>query len=253
MNEIPQTDVPFNDEQKGPTVRPGGSQFVLKPFALSKKVGCPRFAFGSRTWVFILTLELFTFLCTTSIYILPMPANLRRIYGKNDWHFITFSCFERRDLLGCADARYLFVAELDAARSQLGFRLGGYVVMPNHVHLLISESPTPSVALHKLKLSFSTKHRKSERAHRRELLRCGDVDVQAPSPCFWEARFYDHNVCSESKRRQKLDYMRANPISRGLVEHPKDWPWSSWSTYETGTAGLSASIFRRHQKKDPGS
>jgi putative transposase len=72
-----------------------------------------------------------------------MPTNLHRIYGQGDYHFITFSCFERRDLLASPTTRDLFVAELDSVRNQLGFRLSGYVVMPNHVHLLISESPTP--------------------------------------------------------------------------------------------------------------
>ena len=48
---------------------------------------------------------------------------------------------------------------------------------------------------------------------------------------FWQARFYDFNVYSERKRVEKLDYMHANPITRKLVSHPKDWPWSSWGFY----------------------
>jgi len=55
---------------------------------------------------------------------------------------------------------------------------------------------------------------------------------------FWQARFYDFNVYSRKKMKEKLEYMHANPLVRGLVNHPKDWPWSSWSYYAKGEAGL---------------
>jgi len=57
-------------------------------------------------------------------------------------------------------------------------------------------------------------------------------------PSFWQPRFYDFNVWSERKVREKLEYMHANPIATRLAEHPKDWPWSSWSFYANGEAGL---------------
>jgi hypothetical protein len=57
-------------------------------------------------------------------------------------------------------------------------------------------------------------------------------------PVFWQRRFYDFNVWSAKKFREKLDYMHRNPVERKLVTHPKDWPWSSWSFYEQGEEGL---------------
>jgi putative transposase len=68
-----------------------------------------------------------------------MPKGLRRYYGKGHRHFITFSCYRRLPLLKSARARDLFVKELARVREELGFRLIGYVVMPEHVHLLMSE------------------------------------------------------------------------------------------------------------------
>jgi REP element-mobilizing transposase RayT len=47
----------------------------------------------------------------------------------------------------------------------------------------------------------------------------------------WQRRFYDFNVWSEKKLKEKLEYMHANPVQRKLVQHPKDWPWSSWTHY----------------------
>jgi putative transposase len=55
---------------------------------------------------------------------------------------------------------------------------------------------------------------------------------------FWQARFYDFNVYKSGKVKEKLNYMHANPVLRGLVEHPKDWPWSSWGFWVKGEVGL---------------
>jgi putative transposase len=45
-------------------------------------------------------------------------------------------------------------------------------------------------------------------------------------------------VYSEGKKKDKLNYMHANPVIRGLVKHPKDWPWSSWSFYSAAEGSL---------------
>ena len=63
---------------------------------------------------------------------------------------------------------------------------------------------------------------------------------------FWQRRFYDFNVWSEKKRREKLQYMHANPVQRKLVEHPRDWPWSSWAHYAgKGESGIRIDSDRR--------
>ena len=48
---------------------------------------------------------------------------------------------------------------------------------------------------------------------------------------FWQPRFYDFNVWSVRKKNEKLHYMHMNPVKRGLVRNPKDWPWSSYRAY----------------------
>jgi putative transposase len=169
-----------------------------------------------------------------------MPSGLKRVYGKGDLHFVTFSCFERRPLLYSAEARNLLVHELDMVRRKTNFRLIGYVVMPNHVHLLISEplTGTVSTVLHKLKLGFSRKIRKEKRAALHGQMQLPLCQRETLPRAFWQSRFYDFNVHSHGKRKEKLIYMHANPVTRRLVSHPRDWPWSSWSFYATGEAGL---------------
>jgi putative transposase len=97
-------------------------------------------------------------------------------------------------------------------------RHSGYVVMPEHVHLLVSEPKKTilSKAVQALKLS---------------------VSVQSKKRPFWQVRYYDFNVYNEEKRVEKLRYMHRNPVKRGLVEKPEDWPWSSFRHYATGIEG----------------
>ena len=162
-----------------------------------------------------------------------MPSGLKRIYGRGDWHFITFSCYRRLPFLKTAQARDVFVRELAKVRDELGFHLLGYVVMPEHVHLLMSEPPsgTPSTVLHKLKLRVARRLRKrSKRATAAQLPLPFPADGGAPR-AFWQARFYDFNVYTQRKKLEKLHYMHANPITRKLVLHPGQWPWSSWAFY----------------------
>ena len=95
-----------------------------------------------------------------------MPRGLKRYYGKGDLHFVTFSCYRKLPFLGAKHARGVFVRELARVRAECGFRLIGYVVMPNHVHLLVSEpvKGTPSTVMQLLKQRVSRKMRKRKKA-----------------------------------------------------------------------------------------
>jgi putative transposase len=169
-----------------------------------------------------------------------MPKGLKRHCGRGDLHFLTFSCYRRRPLLGTVRARNVFVEALGKIRERYGFLLVGYVVMPEHVHLLISEPPggTPSIIMKVLKQRVSRDLRK--RRGRAGQLRLSFMSGAESLPRFWQPRFYDFNVYSAKKKREKLEYMHANPVTRGLVQHPKDWPWSSFSFYAKGGTGLVA-------------
>jgi putative transposase len=160
-----------------------------------------------------------------------MRNPLERRYGHGELHFVTFSCAQRRALLGTSVARDYFVRILDEVRVRYSFRLIGYVVMPEHVHLLMSEPAkgNPSKVLQVLKQQVA-----------RRLLKHNSRDEQLPATHFWMRRFYDFNVWSGDKIPEKLNYMHLNPVKREIVNHPKDWSWSSWLFYTTGESGLIA-------------
>jgi putative transposase len=152
-----------------------------------------------------------------------MIKHLIRHYGRGHLHFITFSCYRRLPLLSSTRARNLFVQILSEVRDRHGFSLVGYVVMPEHVHLLISEPGmgTPSTVVQVLKQRVSRRRRGKRRAPAGQLpLQFGREENSLRR--FWQRRFYDFNVWSLKKRVEKLPYMHMNPLQRRLVAHPKE-------------------------------
>ena len=147
-----------------------------------------------------------------------MTRGLVRFQQSGNFHFITFSCFQRLPYLGSEKARDLFEESLERTRRRYRFVVAGYVVMPEHVHLLVAEprKGTLDGAIKALKLSMSL--RRTERP-------------------FWLPRYYDFNVFTDEKRVEKLRYMHRNPVVRGLAAKPEDWKWSSFRHYSTGVEG----------------
>ena len=185
------------------------------------------------------------FLCPRSLLCHPastyphlMPWGLHRYYGAGDLHFITCSCYQRQPLLGTARRRDLFLTVLERVRRHYRFVVVGYVVMPEHFHLLLSEPQgrTPSVVMQALKLGFARRVL-AERKRRRNP---AQGEMFEPSHHIWQARFYDFSVWSAKKQTEKLHYMHQNPVKRGLVESPELWRWSSYRAYAFGEAGAVA-------------
>jgi putative transposase len=169
-----------------------------------------------------------------------MPHGLVRYQRTGDQHFVTFSCFQRHPLLGSASARCALESALEKVRTRYRFLVIGYVVMPEHVHLLVTEPERAllSTAIQAIKISTA-----------RRCTRLATVERSKPmsDPCLerretwgarlWQARYYDFNVFTERKRAEKLDYIHFNPVARGLVTRPEDWEWSSFRHYQTGETG----------------
>src|SRR5271155_1945456 len=168
-----------------------------------------------------------------------MPSRLRRYYGAGYSHFITTSCHHRLPLLGTPQNRDLFLAVLEQVRRRYHFVVVGYVVMPEHVHLLVSEPEraNPSVVMQALKQGFARRLLRKLRAA---------VDPRQPTLWrtaleeghIWQRRFYDFVIFSENKRIEKLRYMHRNPVKRSLVLEPQQWTWSSFRHYADGERGV---------------
>jgi putative transposase len=132
----------------------------------------------------------------------------------------------------------LFLEILEQVRQRYSFVVIGYVVMPEHIHLLLSEPDrgTLSTVMQVLKQRFARRvlsgWRKRERQAQsslwHEALDAGHI---------WQRCFYDFIVRTELKKREKLRYMHRNPVRRGLVLEPEQWAWSSFRCYALGERG----------------
>jgi len=166
-----------------------------------------------------------------------MPSGLHRTYGANHLHFITCSCYRRLPFLRSARSRDAFLSILEQARERYRFVVVGYVVMPEHVHLLLTEPEvgTPSSVMQVLKQRTARALLpKRERRNPRQRKLFGDEPKRR---AFWQERFYDFNVRTTKKRLEKLQYMHRNPVKRGLVGAPEEWRWSSYRFYLLDEAG----------------
>jgi putative transposase len=146
-----------------------------------------------------------------------MPIGLKRFHQTGHLHFITFSCYSRLPYLAAPEPKNIFQEVLEKTRQSHSIVVSAYVLMPEHVHLLISEPQhcTLATSLRVLK-GESSKRLKGSRDR------------------FWQARYYDFNVHSEAKRIEKIRYIHRNPVTRGLVTRPEDYSWSSFIHYATG-------------------
>lgn len=147
-----------------------------------------------------------------------MTRGLHRYQQAGNFHFITFSCYHRLPYLRSALARSLFESALERIRLRYDFVVLGYVVMPEHVHLLVNEPKAGTLdrAMQALKLSVARRRKEKP---------------------FWQARYYDFNVWNPEKTTEKLRYMHRNPVARGLVAKPENWAWSSFRHYMNGIEG----------------
>jgi putative transposase len=168
-----------------------------------------------------------------------VPNKLRRYYGAGYLHFITTSCYHRLPLLQKPPNRDLLLEVLEQVRRRYRFVVVGYVVMPEHLHLLLSEPERgdPSKVMQALKQGFA-------RRLLRKLRAAGDPrqgtlwNAALDAGHIWQARFYDFVVFTEKKRVEKLRYMHRNPVKRGLVLEPQLWEWSSYRHYADGERGI---------------
>jgi putative transposase len=184
-----------------------------------------------------------------------MPHGLKRFHESRQSHFVTFSCYHRQPNFKSPEVCDLFLRCLEQMRIRFAMCVYGYVVMPEHVHLLISEpgrstgpeigasflgpnleSTVPQVrgrslaanlgtlahAMHYLKLSFAKQLHSNT----------GFADS------FWQKRYYDRNVRDEREFVEKLRYLHRNPVKRGLVKEAADWKWSSFRHYALREVGI---------------
>jgi len=174
----------------------------------------------------------------------------RHFYGLNHLHYLTTSTYRRVRLFDSDLFKHNFIAVLGDLRTELGFRIIGYVLMPEHFHLLLwpSDVANPSQIMRSLEERTAKFILKNLR-HNLHFAWCGRMLERVTLPAtvhdhahfrVWQRRFYDMNVWSEMKRVEKLNYVHGNPVKRRLVSSPDQWAWSSFRFYALQDSSLLA-------------
>ncbi|HEU5351736.1 MAG TPA: transposase [Terracidiphilus sp.] len=150
-----------------------------------------------------------------------MPYGLKRFQKAEALHFITFSCFHRLPLLEAPGSKDTVEAVLELMRARHQARIYAYVLMPEHVHVLMNEPPSILMAqfLKSLK-QLTSRKLKGDRAR------------------FWQYRYFDGNIHGEDARSEVIRYIHRNPVKRGLAASPEEYRWSSFNHYATGIRGV---------------
>ena len=159
-----------------------------------------------------------------------------------DAHELTFSCFQGRAFLSRDRTRKYFAEAVERARARHPFDVWAYVIMPEHVHLLIwprEERYDVSGILWSIKQSVARRAVGWLQRENPEGLTALATGRKAQPYRFWQdGGGYDRNIRKARTLRLSIDYIHNNPVRRGLTDLAEEWPWSSCRDWLTDEAGL---------------
>jgi putative transposase len=170
---------------------------------------------------------------------LPHRKTCKRYDIDGQAHCLTFSCFNRQAFLSRQRCCVWLAEALNAGRGKGLYDLWGYVFMPEHVHLVLLPHPGIKISqvLYTIKASVAKRALPWVRRECPTFLSHME-DRQPNGRCqyrFWQrGGGYDRNLRTEHDVREKINYIHANPLRRGLVTDPDDWYWSSYRAWQTG-------------------
>jgi len=153
---------------------------------------------------------------------------LRRWEGRNDIRYVTFSCYQQLPLLKHPKIMELFVATMVRARAKHRFELYAWVVMPEHVHVLLrprKESTWGTVAMG---WKASVARRVLSRWRKLGAPVLQRLQADNGEFHFWQpGGGFDRNVRNLAEFTKDVRYIHRNPVERGLVEAAEEWRWTS--------------------------
>lgn len=153
-----------------------------------------------------------------------MPKMKSPVYGKGHLHLITCECHRKQPKLGVEKHRSVFVRILEEVRVKFRFAVVGYVVMPTHFHLLMTEPAIDTIAnsVETLQQRYRRRYNNSVRS-----------DEQV-----WETRHADGHVFGPEKITARLSSMHHEPVKAKLAESATEWEWSSARAYSGMSEGI---------------
>ncbi len=158
---------------------------------------------------------------------------IRHVHEPGDLHELTFSCYRRMPLLTNDVWREMLCRSIDKAIERWQFRLVAFVLMPEHVHLLVYPTVMPleiSNLLSAVKQPYSVRIKQLLITAQSPLVKQLTVQERPGKTAFryWqEGPGYDRNLSTEHVVLAAIDYIHNNPVRRGLTTEATQWKWSS--------------------------
>ncbi len=162
---------------------------------------------------------------------------VHHFHEPGDLHELTFSCYHHLPLLTNDHWRQLFCRAIDRAIERHSYRLVAFVLVPEHVHLLVLPTTEPvqiDKLLSNIKQPHSARIKRLLEGNKSPLLERLTVQERPGTTSFryWqEGPGYDRNLNNENSVQAAIDYIHNNPIRRGLVTSAITWKWSSARWY----------------------
>ncbi len=166
-------------------------------------------------------------------------------------HFITATVVDWIDVFTRKSYKDCIIECLEFCIKNKGMILYGYVIMSNHIHLIIqSKNEKLSDLLRDFKKFTATsilKKIQTEPESRREwMLERFKLATESHSRNknfqFWQYGNHPEEIYSENFMWSKLDYIHSNPVKAGIVLHPQDYVYSSASNYINNTGIINVEI-----------
>ncbi|MCM8771194.1 MAG: transposase [Candidatus Omnitrophica bacterium] len=151
-------------------------------------------------------------------------ARIKRIYYNNATYHVSIRGNNRQAVLKADEDKKEFLRVLKKFRTRFRFALFGFILMDNHAHLVVSTNCAVNISkiMQAIALSYSQKFR-------RKYGYTGYV---------WQGRFKSNVIENQDYILNCLEYIHNNPVRAGLVNHPKEYLWSSYHFYHAGESNL---------------
>ena len=169
-----------------------------------------------------------------------------KIRDQSAWHYLTFTIVDWIDLFTRKHYRDILIKNMMHCQKQKELKIGAYVVMSNHLHLIWqSGCGQLSDTIRDFK-SYCTKQfveciLTEEESRREGLLRSfrfhAGQTAQNKDYKIWKSGNHPEEIHSKEFMLAKLRYTHENPVRAGWVNHPEDWLYSSAGAY-AGKEGL---------------
>jgi REP element-mobilizing transposase RayT len=161
---------------------------------------------------------------------------LFKSHDPNTFHYTTSVCYRRVPVFRSDKACQLFVEALAETRRRFPLKLIGYVVMPDHTHLIINPvNRDISAVMNSLKSAVARKIidwlKEFNHASSLRKLALETPQKRGHTHSVWQKDFSSIDLWSPKFIRQKLNYIHLNPVRAGLCKHPAEWRWSSYRAY----------------------